>query len=243
MLIQQYYSQYVAAIIVAAIRVAGGVVGIFLVQACPRVVLSMVMMTLMSVAMAALGCVHYIQDNTPDSSTEVLDIIPVLAVTLYMFCFGAGSTEISVVLLRHTPQGLIQLMGGAKGIQNSTFYLFVQLRIKPPGRNLHFDISSFPEIRQMIWTWVVGTIDNCRYGTPDVGLHSGDVAPGVQSAVWDRQLGRLVLRVRRHQDIPHSLLPHLSSDHLLELLRGGACIQLILFLPPPRNQGENSAGG
>ena len=106
-LIQHYYSQYVAAIIVAAIRVAGGIVGIFLVQACPRVVLSMVMMTLMSLAMAALGCVHYIQDNQPDYSTEALDIIPVLAVTLYMFCFGAG-TEISVVLLNTCS---FQLMG------------------------------------------------------------------------------------------------------------------------------------
>ena len=69
---------------------AGGIAGIFLVQACPRVLLSMVMMTLMSLSMAALGCVHYIQDSQPDSSTAALDIIPVLAVTLYMFCFGAG---------------------------------------------------------------------------------------------------------------------------------------------------------
>ena len=80
-----------AAITVAAIRVGGGLIGIFLVQRFKRVALNMVMMTTMSVAMAAMGSVLYIKENYPDSYSTSLDIVPVIAVTVYMFCFGAGT--------------------------------------------------------------------------------------------------------------------------------------------------------
>ena len=51
----------------------------------------MVMMTTMSLSMLALGSVEYVKENFPDSYTTVLDIIPVMSATLFMFCFGAGS--------------------------------------------------------------------------------------------------------------------------------------------------------
>ena len=87
----KFLLQYVAAIIVASIRVAGGVVGIFLIQKCPRVKLNMVMMTTMSLSMLALGSVEYVKETFPGSYSTALDIIPVMSATLCMFCFGAGN--------------------------------------------------------------------------------------------------------------------------------------------------------
>ena len=87
----KFLLQYVAAIIVASIRVAGGVVGIFLIQKCPRVKLNMVMMTAMSLSMLALGSVEYVKETLPGSYSPALDIIPVMSATLCMFCFGAGN--------------------------------------------------------------------------------------------------------------------------------------------------------
>ena len=75
---------------VASIRVAGGILGIFLVQKLPRVKLNMVMMTVMSLTMAALGSVLYVKEKLPDCGCTSLDVIPVIAATLNMFCFGAG---------------------------------------------------------------------------------------------------------------------------------------------------------
>merc|ERR1719507_187591 len=80
--------KYLASIIVAAIRVTGGVLGIFLIQKLPRVRLSMIMMTLMSVCMAVLGTTLYLKSLSFNSS--LLDVAAVISVTLYMFCFGAG---------------------------------------------------------------------------------------------------------------------------------------------------------
>ena len=74
----------------ASIRVSGGVVGIFLIQKCPRVKLNMVLMTTMSLSMAALGSVEYVKETIPGSYSTAIDIIPAMAATLFMFCFGAG---------------------------------------------------------------------------------------------------------------------------------------------------------
>ena len=78
--------QHLAAIIVAAIRVLGGVAGIYLVQKLPRVWLSMVTMSLMSVSMAVLGGSLYMKEDSVLS--PVLELLPVLSVTAYMFREG-----------------------------------------------------------------------------------------------------------------------------------------------------------
>ena len=77
----------------ASIRVAGGVLAIFLIQKCPRVKLNMVMMTTMSLSMLALGSVEFVKETFPGISSTAIDIIPVLSATLCMFCFGAGAGE------------------------------------------------------------------------------------------------------------------------------------------------------
>lgn len=78
--------KYLASILSAVIRVLGSVLGIFLVHKLPRVKLSMVMMTLMSISMAILGTVLYLNVLT--------DIVPIISVTLYMFCYGAGAAPL-----------------------------------------------------------------------------------------------------------------------------------------------------
>ena len=89
--------KYLASIIVAAIRVTGGVVGIFLIQKLPRVKLSMIIMTLMSVSMAVLGGTLYLK--TLSFNSALLDVMTVISVTFYMFCFGAGVGPLQWVFL------------------------------------------------------------------------------------------------------------------------------------------------
>ena len=89
--------KYLASIIVAAIRVTGGVVGIFLIQKLPRVRLSMVVMTMMSVSMAVLGGALYLKSLSFTSS--LLDVVTVISVTFYMFCFGAAVGPLQWVFL------------------------------------------------------------------------------------------------------------------------------------------------
>ena len=89
--------KYLASIIVAAIRVTGGVVAIFLIQRLARVRLAMVSITLMSASMAVLGGVLYIK--TDSVNTPVLQVVPVICLVVYMFSFGAGVGPLQWVFL------------------------------------------------------------------------------------------------------------------------------------------------
>ena len=89
--------KYLASIIVATIRVTGGVLGVFLIQKLPRVRLSMAIMTLMSLSMAVLGATLYLK--TLSVNTALLDAVAVISVTFYMFCFGAGAGPLQWVFL------------------------------------------------------------------------------------------------------------------------------------------------
>ena len=59
---------YMAAILVAIIRVVGGVLAIFLIKKLPRVRLMMITMTLMALSMAVLGGVIYLEERGADSA-------------------------------------------------------------------------------------------------------------------------------------------------------------------------------
>ena len=89
--------KHLASIVVAVIRVMGGILGIFLIQKLPRVRLAMLMMTLMSLSMTVLGVILYIRTFSPPSL--LLDVLPVISVTFYMFCFGAGAGPLQWVFL------------------------------------------------------------------------------------------------------------------------------------------------
>ena len=91
--------EYLSSIIVASIRVMGGFLGIFLVQRLPRVRLSMVMMCLMSVCMAVLGTVLYLKTLSDSPTSPLLDVVPLVSVTVYMFCYGAGPGPLQWVFL------------------------------------------------------------------------------------------------------------------------------------------------
>ena len=79
-------NKHLASIIVAAILVVGGTLGIFLARKQPRVRLSMIMMTLKSVCMGVLGGALYMTTL----SEYRLNIIKVASVTAYMLCSSAG---------------------------------------------------------------------------------------------------------------------------------------------------------
>ena len=91
-------SDHLAAIITASISVLGGVVGIFLVQKLPRVRLSMILMTVMGLAMATLGLLVYLKSNYPAYSSS-LSPVQLVAVTVYMFSYGAGPNLLLWVFL------------------------------------------------------------------------------------------------------------------------------------------------
>lgn len=90
-------NEHLAAIVVAFIRVLGGILAIFLIQKMPRIRLSMITMTLMSISMAVLGTIMYLKEMGYDSMT--LRILPILCVTLYMFSFGAGAGPLQWVFV------------------------------------------------------------------------------------------------------------------------------------------------
>ena len=91
-------SDHLAAILTASISVFGGIVGIFLVQKFPRVRLSMILMTVMGLAMASLGLLVYLRPNYPAFSS-VLNPLQLLTVTVYMFSYGAGPNLLLWVFL------------------------------------------------------------------------------------------------------------------------------------------------
>jgi len=90
-------NEYLAAIVVAAIRVVGGVVAIFLIRKIPRMKYMMISMSLMFLAMATLGCIMYLKQLGFDN--QVLSILPIVCVTLYMFSYGAGAGPLQWVLM------------------------------------------------------------------------------------------------------------------------------------------------
>ena len=127
--------KYLASIIVATILVMGGILGTFLVQRLPRVRLAMVSMTLMSISMAVLGGVLYIQ-----AESIVVDVIPVISVTLYMFCYGAGVSQLQGVFLGELlPREYNVLAGVIKVILNISLFIVTKtfpsllITLSPPG--------------------------------------------------------------------------------------------------------------
>ena len=92
-------NKHLAAIISASIRVAGGTVGIFLIQKLPRVRLNMVMSSIMSFSMALLGLCIYLKKEHPLLYPSVVETVPVIVVTLFMFCAGAGTAPLLWVYL------------------------------------------------------------------------------------------------------------------------------------------------
>ena len=80
-------NKYLASIIVAAIIVIGGILGMFLVKIQPRVRLSMIMMTVKSVCMGVLATAI-----SMSPSDYQLNMIKVTTVTVYMLCSSAGQS-------------------------------------------------------------------------------------------------------------------------------------------------------
>jgi len=89
---------HMAAVVVAILRVVGGLVALVLIKKLPRVRLAMATMTLMSLSMAILGAVLYLKDKGAEGST-VLRVVPVLCVLVYMFSYGAGAGPLQFVFL------------------------------------------------------------------------------------------------------------------------------------------------
>ena len=136
--------KYLASIIVAAILVMGGVLGTFLVQRLPRVRLAMVSMTLMSVSMAVLGGVLYIKTDS-----TVVEVVPVISVTVYMFCYGAGVSQLQGVFLGELlPREYIVLAGVIRVILNISLFVvtktfpFLLISLSPPGTYWLFSAIS-----------------------------------------------------------------------------------------------------
>ena len=83
--------QNLASVIVAINFVTGGILGIFAVQKLPRVRLSLVSMTLMSICMGVLGGALY----TTSLSPQLQNIIKVTSVTAFIFSCSAGKSLVS----------------------------------------------------------------------------------------------------------------------------------------------------
>ena len=90
-------NEHLAAIVVAAIRVVGGIIAILLIRKIPRLKHVMISMNLMCLTMATLGCIMYLKNLGLES--QALRILPLVCVTLYMFSFGAGTGPLQWVFM------------------------------------------------------------------------------------------------------------------------------------------------
>ena len=89
-------NKYLAAVIVAGVRIFGGVSSIFLVQKLPRVKLAMSTMSVMSLSTFLLGLGFFLKENQVES--EMLNVLPVVCLSMYTFCFGAGKPSIFLII-------------------------------------------------------------------------------------------------------------------------------------------------
>ena len=136
--------QHLAAIIVATIRVLGGIVGIFLVQKLPRVGLSMATMTLMSVSMAVLGGSLYTKATGP-----VVDLLPLISVGTFMFSFAAGAAPLQFVFLGEllpreykVLSGLVMFLCTTAIFLVTKIFPFLLTSLSPPGTYWSFAAVS-----------------------------------------------------------------------------------------------------
>ena len=91
-------NEHLAAIITALVRIGGGILGIFLIQRFPRVKLAMVSLTIMSVCMVGLGTIIHLKHQEVGEEMRVLNNLPILLVTVYMFSYGAGNHGLKLML-------------------------------------------------------------------------------------------------------------------------------------------------
>ena len=133
-----------AAIIVATIRVLGGIVGIFLVQKLPRVGLSMATMTLMSVSMAVLGGSLYTKTTGP-----LVDLLPLISVGTFMFSFAAGAAPLQFVFLGEllpreykVLSGLVMFLCTTAIFLVTKIFPFLLASLSPPGTYWSFAAVS-----------------------------------------------------------------------------------------------------
>ena len=124
-------NKYLAAVIVASVRIVGGFCSIFLVQKLPRVKLGMTTMSIMSLSTFILGLVFYLKENQVEN--ELLDILPVVCLSIYTFCFGAGNLRIFFYHIR------LYFVSGAGPLQ----WVFVGELLPPEYKVLSGVITFF----------------------------------------------------------------------------------------------------
>ena len=143
-------NKHLAAIISASIRVAGGTLGIFLIQRFPRVKLNMVMSSLMSVSVAVLGLSLQLKALYPSWSSPLLDSLPLLTVTVFMFCSGAGTAPLLWVYLAEllpreykVLSGLICSLGLVPIFLTTKIFPSLLLHLSPQGTYWLFAVIGF----------------------------------------------------------------------------------------------------
>ena len=84
-----------ASILVSFTLFLSSILGLFLVDRVARVRLLMVSMTMMSACTAVLGTSLYLTSLLGPS--PLLDLVPVLSVTVYILCYGSGAGPLTIV--------------------------------------------------------------------------------------------------------------------------------------------------
>ena len=90
-------NEHLAAIIIAIVRIFGGVLAILMVQKLPRRVHAMICSSLMGLSTAVLGLILYLKSIGEENKT--LNILPIISVTLYMLAYGAGGSPLMFVFV------------------------------------------------------------------------------------------------------------------------------------------------
>ena len=90
-------NENLAAIIIAVVRNFAGVLAILLVQKVSRRAHSMICSSVMGLSTAILGLTLYLKSEGEES--QILNILPIICVTFYMFAFGAGAGPLMFVFV------------------------------------------------------------------------------------------------------------------------------------------------
>ena len=90
-------NEHLAAIITAVVRIFGGILAIFLVQKLPRKVHAILCSSFMGLSTAILGLTLYLKRDGEES--QILNILPIICVTIYMLAYGAGGSPLMFVFV------------------------------------------------------------------------------------------------------------------------------------------------
>jgi len=117
---------YVAAIILAAVRIIGAILAIFVIKKFPRARVACVCVFIMGICMAVLGCLMYFKTHGNDSLG--VSIGAAICIFIYMFAYCTGVISLLVVWVGELMPPEYNVLVGFIEVSNAVF-IFLSIKM------------------------------------------------------------------------------------------------------------------